>query len=296
MKFRKTAAVLMATVMTASVFSACDSSNLSNTVSGNTLADGTSISETSASSLASLRSLINTEYTDTPYYAGVAFLGYVNDNNSTDQISDYISSSTASTIYPFLKDIPKSNYVSTGGAELYAIVPKNDEISISVYKSDLTSNGKFKAEETPMYEGEPGEIVILCCNISEIYSDAFVSASNSKNKRSFWPSVSLENGQLTSYKGFFDFSCYDNVEIKNDVDIQNGYSALTSFNDVRELTDSGYALIYQDKIEQINGSNCMIYSIGTYFDEEFIPEIDYAVCGDKAFMYNDGNWLELTKN
>lgn len=294
MNLKKVAAVLSATALAISVFSACTGDNIPGTENTESTENvGSVLSQTSSQKL---QDLMSSEGNENEVYAAISFIGYVNEENSLAELKSYVDSSSAALLYPFLKDIPTSSYVSTGGAELYAIVPKNENYTVAVYGADLDSDGKYSDSETPLYTGQPGEAVIVCCNISEVYSDAFVSVTKGKGIRSVRLTVSLENGQLVKAKGFFDFSNYDNGDIINDVDVQERYLTLTEYQQVKEYTDSGYALVYQNETENINGFDCLIYSLGTYYDEDFIPEIDYAVGNETAYIFDGEAWSELEKN
>lgn len=253
-----------------------------------------SMSLEAETSLKRLRNKMSKKQTGNNNFAAVSFLGYVNSKNSKKQIKSFINGLTASDVYPFLKEIKKSSYVSTGGAELYAIVPKNNKTSITIYRAFVNDNGEYMEEKTPLYDGKAGETIILCCNISEIYSDAFVSVKNSKNTKTFRPSISMENGQLIKNKGFFDFSCYDNPEAKSDIDVAMGYSSLKEVKEIKDYLKKGYSLVYTERIIKVNDLDCMLYSIGTYSNDTLIPEKNFAVCDADIYTFEgEEGWIKI---
>lgn len=105
--------------------------------------------------------------------AGIAFLGYIGYDASTEEILDYTNQEDYVASYPFLKN---GTVVDAGGYEVFAIIPASDW-SISVYSSEMTEDAVYKDYlDFPLYEGSPDEVIILRCNLSEIYSNTMVTS------------------------------------------------------------------------------------------------------------------------
>lgn len=104
---------------------------------------------------------------------GIAFLGYIGYDATTEEILDYTNQEDYVASYPFLKN---GTIVDAGGYEVFAIVPASDW-SISVYSSEMTEDAVYKDYlDFPLYEGSPDEVIILRCNLSEIYSNTMVTS------------------------------------------------------------------------------------------------------------------------
>lgn len=84
--------------------------------------------------------------------AGIAFLGYIGYDATTEEILDYTNQEDYVASYPFLKN---GTIVDAGGYEVFAIVPASDW-SISVYSSEMTEDAVYKDYlDFPLYEGSP---------------------------------------------------------------------------------------------------------------------------------------------
>ena len=60
-----------------------------------------------------------------------------------------------------------------------------------------------------IFEGKPGEALVLRCNFSEIYSNVLVSVTDGGGAIDFHPSISLMDGHLAELAGVYDFSVYE---------------------------------------------------------------------------------------
>ena len=139
--------------------------------------------------------------------AGVALLGYVDSELSMTDLSIYLEANAFIENYPFLSD---AAYFMTEGQELYAIVPPNDKGRITVYASEITEEGEYIDEKsTPLFQGKPGEVLVLRCNFSEIYSNVLISVTDGGGAMEFRPSISLKDGHLTELDGVYDFTVYE---------------------------------------------------------------------------------------
>ena len=124
---------------------------------------------------------------------GIAFLGYIGYDATTEEILDYTNQEDYVASYPFLKN---GTIVDAGGYEVFAIVPASDW-SISVYSSEMTEDAVYKDYlDFPLYEGSPDEVIILRCNLSEIYSNTMVTSKEGNMSVSYRPSISLKDGRL----------------------------------------------------------------------------------------------------
>ena len=132
---------------------------------------------------------------------GIAFLGYIGYDATTEEILDYTNQEDYVASYPFLKN---GTIVDAGGYEVFAIVPASDW-SISVYSSEMTEDAVYKDYlDFPLYEGSPDEVIILRCNLSEIYSNTMVTSKEGNMSVSYRPSID----EVSYYLGLGFFVWY----------------------------------------------------------------------------------------
>ena len=154
------------------------------------------------SGLAALREEINQNRN-----IGAAFIGYVHSQSTEEELFRYLSESETGKEYPFLSD---SHLVMTEGQELYAIVPPNKNWTVTVYPSKITEDGTYEdILNQPIYTGDPGEILLVRCNLSEIYSNVLFASTDSVAAISFRLSLSMENGRMVETEEVYDFSVYE---------------------------------------------------------------------------------------
>lgn len=302
MKFKRIAALAVALVMCFSLLGELPLSGLmSFTAAGastsQTKAKAT-MSKSAKSSLKKLRKKIGKANKS----VGLAFVGYVNSKNSKKQLRKYVKKSKLAKTYPFLSEVSAKNYASTGGAELFALVPQNNKVSFTLYKSSVTNKGTYKNAKKPFYTGKPGEVILLCCNPSEIYSDVLIVATVGKKKIKFRPVVSLKNGKLAKNKRYYDFSVYSKKKPPkkdNEADIEKSiyfcYEILFGYKEIRYYMDRGMILTYTGRQEIINGGPCWIFALGKDDKDHFVTERLYGVCDNLVYAYDAVNdsWYVL---
>lgn len=153
------------------------------------ITDGSSVTEpdntkTEDSALTALQQKINYHSKG----AGVAFIGYVDSESSEVDLRAYYAGSETGKEYP---DLVRAPLYMAEGQELYAIVPPCDKGRITVYASAITEDGQYTDDRAhPLHEGNPGEALLLRCNLSEIYSNVLISATDGGGAR-FVPSVTV---------------------------------------------------------------------------------------------------------
>ena len=214
--------------------------------------------------------------------AGVALLGYVDSELSMTDLSIYLEANAFIEIYPFLSD---AAYFMTEGQELYAIVPPNDKGRITVYASEITEEGEYIDEKsTPLFQGEPGEVLVLRCNFSEIYSNVLISITDGGSAMEFRPSISLKDGHLTELEGVYDFTEYEDFSDGQSIEI--ALEILQEIDEVRQGLEQGMSLMYIGNTDEIDGGCCMLFALGTDSDEQFVQEQLYGVCDNQVYAYD----------
>ena len=77
-----------------------------------------------------------------------AYLGYADDNSPfRDQVRTLLKNGKYEEQYSFLADVPKENYISYNGEEVYAIVPQSTQYAMKVESFDWDENVKYTIEE-----------------------------------------------------------------------------------------------------------------------------------------------------
>ena len=159
------------------------------------------------SSLSQLRNTVEAE----DGKVGFAFIGYLNEESDKEKILDFVKKSACAQKYDFLGEISENNIVDAYGYELFAIVPKSEKGTVTIYESEMTEDGEYKdLRDRVLYKGKPGEPVILKCNISEVYSNVLVVSVENNEITEFRPCLSMMDGRLASVQGCYDFSVYEN--------------------------------------------------------------------------------------
>ena len=229
--------------------------------------------------------------------AGMAFLGYTYENADTSEILEYTRQEELAAAYPFLQD---GTVVDAGGYEIYAIVPGLD-CKISIYPTQVTEEGEYLEDlNNPWYMGQENEVIILRCNMSEIFSNVMVSVQKQNMSVQYHPMVSLKDGHLAAEAYCYDFSIYydwDEYQSEYDysLDINIARDLIAQTDEVSYYLGLGMSLWYTGTEEYIEGINCPVFVIGTDHEEHFTKEKYYAA-GDNVVYYYDplgDAWLLL---
>ena len=229
--------------------------------------------------------------------AGMAFLGYTYEKADTSEILEYTRQEELAAAYPFLQD---GTVVDAGGYEIYAIVPGLD-CKISIYPTQVTEEGEYLEDlNNPWYMGQENEVIILRCNMSEIFSNVMVSVQKQNMSVQYHPMVSLKDGHLAAEAYCYDFSIYydwDEYQSEYDysLDINIARDLIAQTDEVSYYLGLGMSLWYTGTEEYIEGRNCPVFVRGTDHEEHFTKEKYYAA-GDNVVYYYDplgDAWLLL---
>ena len=233
--------------------------------------------------------------------AGMAFLGYIGEENvSAQDILDYAEQTDYWYYYPFLQN---AAVVDAGGCEIYVIVPAS-EWSVFVYPSEMTEEAKYKDDlEAPYYEGSPDEVILLRCNISEIYSNVMVSVREGNMSVTYRPAASLKDGHLAEEQRCYDFSIYhdydyghngsDNCMESNLPEdyyedyysdtVQNAYELLCSTDEVSYYLGLGFFVWYTGNKDMIDDKECRVFVLGKDLDDHIEVKNHYAVSDNQVY-------------
>ena len=214
--------------------------------------------------------------------AGVAFIGYVESGSSEIDLRAYYASSETGKAYPDLGHAPL--YMAEG-QELYAIIPPNDKGTIIVYPSTMTDDGEYADDKSnPLCIGKPGEVLLLRCNLSEIYSNVLISVTDGGGAVLFRPSVSLKDGHLTNDLPVYDFSIYE--ETPDERSVQIATEILLEADEVKDAVKGGMKIMYTGNTQMIEGRTCLLFALGTDREDQFVRERYYGVCDNLIYVYD----------
>lgn len=258
------------------------------------ITDGSSVTEpdntkTEDSALTALQQKINYHSKG----AGVAFIGYVDSESTEVDLRAYYASSETGKAYP---DLVYAPLYMAEGQELYAIVPPNDKGRITVYASAITENGQYTDDRAhPLHEGNPGEALLLRCNLSEIYSNVLISATDGGGAVLFRPSLSMENGHLQETAEVYDFSVYEKMPDERSIEIAT--EILLEADEVKFAVENGMKIMYTGDTQMIEGRTCLLFALGTDREEQFVRERYYGVCDNLIYAYDavSDTWSVLEK-
>ena len=213
---------------------------------------------------------------------GVAFIGYVEYASTEGDLYSYLESSETGQMYPFLSD---ATLCMAEGQEFYALVPQAGD-RVKIYSSDMSEDGKYVDDKSaPLFEGNPGEIVLLRCNVSEIYSNVLVLIKDDFGVLEFRPFISGEDGEIAEEIGLYDFSVYEPYD-PGEYGFLEEMDYLCEVDEVREAMKRGMRVLYTGETVEIDGNTCKIFAMGTDHEEAFVTEFHYAVCGDLVYSYD----------
>ena len=212
----------------------------------------------------------------------IAFIGYVDSESSEVDLRAYTASSETGKEYP---DLPNAPLYMAEGQELYAIIPPNDKGTIIVYPSTITEDGEYADDKSnPLHAGEPGEPLLLRCNLSEIYSNVLIAVTDGGGAIDFRPSLSMENGHLQEIAGVYDFSTYE--EVPDERSIQIATELLLETEEVKQAVMQGMKVMYTGNTQWIEGRPCLLFALGTDSEDQFVRERYYGVCDNLVYSYD----------
>lgn len=118
-----------------------------------------------------------------------AYLGYADDNSPfRDQVRTLLKNGKYEEQYSFLADVPKENYISYNGEEVYAIVPQSTQYAMKVESFDWDENANAMVRDT-LYISQKAAPVILKCNLSELSYNVVITLTMIMLIRSMRPEV-----------------------------------------------------------------------------------------------------------
>ena len=148
---------------------------------------------------------------------GEAFIGYIEGPMGTGY-EEFFEERGYMDEYSFIADIPYDRYVETNGNEMYCIVPrdKNSSVSVNEWKSSPTGGSYGEI----LYKSDSGEPFIITCNEDGSNPNVkIVIVDSDGNVFEFSPYFNSQMGWLEVYETpeawSYDFTVYEDASMRD---------------------------------------------------------------------------------
>lgn len=142
---------------------------------------------------------------------GCAYLGATYGNDALD-LHALLEDNGYAARYPFLLDLPSKLAVSTGGWEIYCIVPADEDVSITVNEFGWPSwDAEGPVAGEVLWESGSGTPLCIAANVSDIMPDTQVTVTAADGTAVIYqPFLSLRDGSLAVPEDgtVYDFTVY----------------------------------------------------------------------------------------
>ena len=198
--------------------------------------------------------------------------------------------------YPFLAEIPDEQVIDCAGTEVYAIVPVDDTWAITIYPVGMASTGESLVDwSNPIFQGEPGDPVIIRCNVSDLYANTLISMTDGPNSFEFSPTLSLDDGHLSDCDGCLDFSIYESLYAV-DGQVDEAFEWLLCTAEVQLGIDQGMDVFFLGDRIIIDSEEYLLFYMGFNEDDALATGKTYAVQPPKILVYQPetDSWIPVT--
>ncbi len=139
-------------------------------------------------------------------FCAVSYLGY--EDGSYYDVMAHIDSLGVWEDFPFA-EVPKENFVSSEGGELYMVIPADRNAVVKVYSAVMDETDYTVKPHTLLAEFTDGDPILLKCNVSEIMPNVVLEITSDGTTYTYIPCLSGRDGHLVSAEGVVDFSSYE---------------------------------------------------------------------------------------
>lgn len=143
---------------------------------------------------------------------GVFFLGWEGEYSESTKENVLQGAGEFYYEYEFMRELEQCLYIEQPGEEVYLLIPACEDDEISVFEQvwgDNTDDGMPERGKL-LYEGKPGEVILVRGNESDIVSNLEISVTGDHEEMIYHPALSLENGKLdVSNPDILDLTCYE---------------------------------------------------------------------------------------
>jgi len=116
--------------------------------------------------------------------------------------------------YPFLYDVTKDRFITLDGSEVYLIVPASENVDIKINEYVMDEATYEIAAGEVKFNKKDGKPVLVRGNISDIFSNILITATEGDVSFEYNPCLSLMDGKLTPSEngGVNDITPYEIID------------------------------------------------------------------------------------
>ncbi|MBQ3009241.1 MAG: hypothetical protein IJD80_06625 [Oscillospiraceae bacterium] len=220
----------------------------------------------------------------------VAYLGWCEDE--LDKVEDYLTAINMDNgDYSFMFEISEDYRVDAEGDELFCIVPKNDDDTVTISEWIIDEYNDWQGEEGNVlyHKKNDGNPVLLKCNESEIMPNVLITITDTEgNVNRMVPYITQMDGTLTTYldeeNPFYDFSPYAQFMPGwvDGWDNSDNYYGDDNVFDIVYLAGDWSTTVYTDDDMYLDGSFT--------FDGSGNLSFAYGVSGETYSIYYEGSY------
>ena len=162
------------------------------------------------------------------YFCGIAFLGTLSEGDPAG-LPQLLQEKGYAEAYPFLADLPQAQIVTHEGSQVYCLVPRDQETSLTVqtYRSDAENGYQGEVGDT-LYTDTQGRPVILIGNVSDVIPNLQVTLVGADGTELVYhPALGLCDNTiaLPATPKVYDFSLYSTEEAPVETDFLGRWTA-----------------------------------------------------------------------
>ena len=162
------------------------------------------------------------------YFCGIAFLGTLPEGDPA-RLPQLLQEKGYAEAYPFLADLPQAQIVTHEGSQVYCLVPRDQETSLTVqaYRSDAENGYQGEVGDT-LYTDTQGQPVILIGNVSDVIPNLQVTLVGADGTELVYhPALGLCDNTiaLPATPKVYDFSLYSTEETPVETDFLGRWTA-----------------------------------------------------------------------
>lgn len=298
MKMKNILAALMCVIFFVTLLSGCtaqkpnENTDTSNDASLEAPKDGKKTETETESTDSAELTYLRTKIKETGATVGVAYVGFVSNNES---VADYNYASDFSTNgifkeYPFFYEYPVSVNV---GHDMFCVVPVSTQSHIKVYKVNFGDGGELSVDkESVLYEDKTGKPFFVLCNEHEAYSNILIEITSGDETVEISPRIAIENADgLVLGEGCYEFTVKDIRDYKTAV---KEYLS-ENVDEIKDGIEDGLILM-NDYEEDLYGHYVLKFKLGRYDDDgNFYTSREYMVDEYYTFAYYEPEAGENTR-
>lgn len=226
--------------------------------------------------------------------AAVAFLGHAGSYSGVS-LEQLISTAgqTYGNSYAYMRQIHLCHVCDRPGEETYLLIPLSEEYSISIYGQRWNEDTQVIERTDLLYQGEPGEMIVVRGNESEIFSNFEIAINGGMGAYLYHPQLSMRDDRVSGDPGIVDYTDYNSVDVSFE---EAGLRKLGATQMVMDEMSTGKLFRYLAETTMVGDQECLLYASGPEQDGQFVREHYYALSRDwQMYSYDAAanTWTEF---